>query len=560
MPEYLFTRSVFVAILAWSLFVHYGDSLNNRTEGYILRFGIVLVAHLFLYSFWWIAKKAILDYIKPSWIPIPLLIVIAIGGALRGLLFQYMLNNSDLSLQINYTQRAITSLFNITLVATMAILVVANLQVIQSSRTRLLIEADRLKFANSSSELAMKDFSSETAQRIKSELLNKVSEIRNSSIPAILVGIRSMIDEVVRPLTRNLDNALPTWVPPTIDPREHRIRLRSAFKQSASTSYINYLFVPIFMAITALPSILARTSLATGLVVFPLSIFVVALWCYFVARVVSRMWDSLFAYFFLTALNGIIFGFSTLTYTYNFSSPFVLFASAIGFYSTWSIVVSFLKTLFRLNIEANQKLDEFTNELAWQVAYLRETSFQSQRKLAAALHGQVQAKLASTYLQLGSINEHEEGSDKKARSLLDELEKTIEGIDSADKNPHDLNQLFQKVVENWSNVAHIQMLAEPQIIAQIQRDQICASTLMDLIPELCFNSIKHGKATQISVDFKFKSDRVLELIVSNDGSVEETSSGIGLGGKLLNEVSIFWERKTEGERAVTRVDLAYRAA
>ena len=218
-----------------------------------------------------------------------------------------------------------------------------------------------------------------------------------------------------------------------------------------------------------------------------------------------------------------------------------------------------MKTLFRLNTEANLKLDEFTNELAWQVAHLRERSFQNKRKLAAALHGQVQAKLSSTYLQLSSLDQADPKLEVKMEPLFTELEKSIESIDSQDSSSHDLLEVFQKVSGNWSNIAQIHMVAAPQLIAQIHQDQVCTSTLVDLIPELCFNGIKHGRATHISIDFKLKSDRVLELIVSNDGIVDESGSGMGLGSKLLNEVSIFWERKTEGVLAVTHVELAFRA-
>lgn len=560
MPEYLFTRSVFLASFLWILLIHFADSLNNKAERFPLRFGIVLLCHLLLFGLWWVAKKVFLDFLKPGFVPLFFFGVILVGSALRGILFQFLLTNFDLSVQTNYAQRAWTSALNMTLVTTLSILVVANLNSQRSLRTRLLLDADRLEFAKGASSIAMDDASQETAQIIKRDLLSKLEHVRQSSLPVLLDQIRKMIDEVVRPLSRSLDESEQSWSPPVIDLRAHRVGFRSAFKESMNASQINYLFVPIFMVVLTVPSIFTRSSVINAFVVLPGTLLVGALWSYFVVKVIAPRWNTAFSYFFLTSLIATVFAFISLIFTRDFERPYSLFVPAIVFYVTWSVVLSFLKTLFRLNAEANMKLDEFTNELAWQVAHLRERSFQNKRKLAAVLHGQVQAKLASTYLQLSSLDQADPNLDARIGPLFTELKKTIEGIDSKDSNSHDLVEMFQKVTENWAQIAEIKLAADQKIVSEIQADQVCTAALVELIPELCFNSIKHGKATKVSVDFEFKSDRVLQLIVSNDGSVGESFSTAGLGSKLLSEVSIFWERKTEGERAVTRVDLAYRAS
>jgi signal transduction histidine kinase len=559
MPEYLFTRSVFVTSLSWAVLIHFADALTNKAERFPLRFGLVLICHLLLFGFWWVAKKVFLDFLKPGFVPLFFFVVILIGSASRGIVFQFLLTSFDLSVQTNYAQRAWTSALNMTLVTTLGILVVANLNSQRSLRTRLLLDADRLEFAKEASSIAMEDVSQETARSIQLDLLSKLDNMRQSSLPVLLDQIRKMIDEVVRPLSRSLDEAERSWTPPTIDLRAHRIGFISAFKESMNSSQINYFFVPVLMTMLTVPSVFTRSSAINAFVVLPGTLLVGALWSYFVVKVIAPRWNTAFSYFFFTFLNGTVFAFSSLIFTRDFENPYSLFVPAIVFYVTWSLVLSFLKTLFRLNAEANVKLDDFANELAWQVAHLRERSFQNKRKLAAVLHGQVQAKLASTYLQISALDQADPKLDSKIEPLFTELAKTIEGIDSQDGSSHDLVEMLQKVSENWAQIAEIKLAADQEILSEIQADKVCTAALVELIPELCFNSIKHAKATKVSVDFEFKSDRVLQLIVSNDGVIEESVSALGLGSKLLSEVSIFWERKTEGERAVTRVDLAYRA-
>jgi signal transduction histidine kinase len=560
MPEYLFTRAVFLASFSWAVLIHFADALSNKAESFPLRFGIVLVCHLLLFGFWWVAKKVFLDFLKPGFVPLFFFGAILIGSASRGIVFQFFLTSFDLSVQTNYAQRAWTSALNMTLVTTLSILVVANLNSQRTLRTRLLLDADRLEFAKKASSIAMSDASQETAQSIKQELLEKLQDMRQSSLPVMLDQIRKMIDEVVRPLSRSLDESEHSWTPPVIDLRVHRIGLRSAFKESMNASQINYFLVPILMTILTMPAVFTRSSAINAFVVLPGTILVGALWSYFIVKVIAPRWNTAFSYLFLTSLIATVFAFLTLIFTRDFGNPYSLFVPAIVFYVTWSLVLSFLKTLFRLNAEANMKLNEFTNELAWQVAHLRKRSFQNKVRLAAVLHGQVQAKLASTYLQISALDQADPKLDSKIEALFTELKKAIEGIDSQDGSSHDLVEMFQKVSENWAQIADIKLVADQEILSKIQADQVCTAALVELIPELCFNSVKHAKASKVSVDFEFKSDRVLQLIVSNDGRIKESVSTVGLGSKLLSEVSIFWERKTEGERAVTRVDLAYRAS
>ena len=167
----MFSRAVFLTSFTWALTIHFADSLNNKNEGYILRFGIVLIAHIILFGFWWVMKITLLDFLKPSWVPILLLFVIIIGSGLRGLVFQYLLEYFEFSVDITYLQRSLASILNITLITTLATVAVANLQSPQSLRIRLLIEADRLEFAKRTSRLAFEEVGLENSQQIKKDLL-----------------------------------------------------------------------------------------------------------------------------------------------------------------------------------------------------------------------------------------------------------------------------------------------------------------------------------------------------------------------------------------------------
>jgi len=81
-----------------------------------------------------------------------------------------------------------------------------------------------------------------------------------------------------------------------------------------------------------------------------------------------------------------------------------------------------------------------------------------------------------------------------------------------------------------------------------------------VIPELCFNSIKHGKANELQVVIEQNSPKTIVLKVQDNGKqfVEKTSKK-GLGTKLLEECAISWKREKEQGLIVTSAEFALSA-
>jgi hypothetical protein len=73
----------------------------------------------------------------------------------------------------------------------------------------------------------------------------------------------------------------------------------------------------------------------------------------------------------------------------------------------------------------------------------------------------------------------------------------------------------------------------------------------DLIPELVFNSIRHGKAHSITVTLEVADSRVLSLSVVDDGTADITPARHGLGSALLDEASMTWSRARLGDCTAT---------
>jgi two-component sensor histidine kinase len=73
----------------------------------------------------------------------------------------------------------------------------------------------------------------------------------------------------------------------------------------------------------------------------------------------------------------------------------------------------------------------------------------------------------------------------------------------------------------------------------------------DLIPELVFNSVRHGSARGIDVQLEIADFRTLSLTVIDDGTGVPDMTRHGLGSSLLDEASITWSRTRLDARTTT---------
>lgn len=557
MPEFLFTWTTFITTLVWALALHFADVLNNSIGNYVARFLTIIFLHLLLFGTLYLLKKAIFDNLRPSKVPVALLIATLFLGAGRGLFLQYLLVTFDSASDSSYSLRIWTSLLNTSSSLVIATLTVASLQSLAAGRNRLLIERNRLEFVQKSTEKTLTTLNSGVITKIKNDLLNQISALSKQDTESILSSLRRTIDEIVRPLSRSLDENTETWAPPTFESTESKLNWSAAFKESLRPTQINYSLVPTLMCLVAIPITLERSPIYVAIIGLPLIACVGFLWGYLVHRYIAPKFFSALAYFTLAIINGAIMGALTLIFTSDYKQPYGLFLLSIIFFPASSFVISFLTTAGRLGKEANEQLEEVTQDLAWSVARVREQNFELRKSLAATLHGEIQAKLASTYIQIENLVKSGFDTSDNIERLISGLVDTVEKMDTPTQTHNDLVGMLDRVKSNWLEVADIDVEIPTSILSEIEKDKVCAATLAEIVPELCFNSIKHGNASKIKVRLKFKTPKIVYLEVANNGSNQDLSSTIGLGSKFLNEASIKWERVQENGLTITRADFAY---
>jgi signal transduction histidine kinase len=185
------------------------------------------------------------------------------------------------------------------------------------------------------------------------------------------------------------------------------------------------------------------------------------------------------------------------------------------------------------------------------LARARERYRQRERALAHALHGRVQASLSAAFLRLDRAVAQGTDDIELLESLQADVLQMISDLNPDDAEPDPIDRVIALTQSNWSGTVHINVAIDPLARASLAGDPLTARAVNDLIPELVFNSVRHGSAREIDVKLEIADARTLSLAVIDDGGSDLTMTHYGLGSALLDEASITWSRTRLDTRTTT---------
>jgi two-component sensor histidine kinase len=69
----------------------------------------------------------------------------------------------------------------------------------------------------------------------------------------------------------------------------------------------------------------------------------------------------------------------------------------------------------------------------------------------------------------------------------------------------------------------------------------------EILAEAVSNSIRHGHATTVSVSLTLLGEDLLDLAVQDNGKRDGPNKSEGMGSRLLNDCTVFWETQSSLE-------------
>ena len=557
-PAYLLTWPVFFTTYIWSLVVHFTDSILN-TPGFLLKRLIIITGlQLLAFLMTYVIVKQVVDRTKSNLVPAVLFLTICVVSLFRGFVFEHWLNAWNITESFDLNVRMRASLVNLTVAFTLSTMAVANTRRYHMINSQLILERERLELTRSNAETAIAEIDKTLVASIQGELREYVKALENKSLNEVLPQLRNLIDQVVQPLSRRIQTQYTPWSPPIGQQKRLKVRWKDVLIQSFRPNQIKYLMIPFLMIMIAIPTANSQSSLPEVLRSM-IAVFLAAAIVGKVFRIIFRnSKPNFFSYFLVVITTSLSMGVASLDLTKDYENRYALVAPAISLYIIAALITSVFSSRENLANQITSELSETVKEMQWSVSRVREGQRQRYQNLSRYLHGHLQAFLSSKYLELEKLDPSAPETNETLCRVIAEIYREIEEIDASEHLPEPVIVVIEKIAQSWEKVAKIEPVIESEVLNKVELDQLCRNALVDVLPELVFNGIKHGKATDFRIELNHLAESdVVRLVITDNGNFELVESVTGVGTRILNESCISWNRVRKDSKTVTTADFAF---
>ena len=511
--------------------------LISATIGYIATIVPLLIARIFLPN-----------RPRPSR-PALLMVVFALAGLIRGLT---LLEVSILSGQFQEGEilyRLVGGpLFTLISLILNAI-VVSNYARHKEALSLLAAERLRLQVRSAGVLARVQQQQEELSAKVESLIrpaIRKIQETLASASSAAVIGsLRDAADEVVRPLSREVADGQDDL---NFENEPAAVRVKSALPKRV---ILGEFLIPFWAATMSIGLLVSSTVLleepAMTLIVLTLIFALIFGFGRIVQALTYKLEIPTLAAWVLVPL----------VYTFPLSAFFVL-KPILNMQSTdaqvftmlffeWSLgLLLFFAQLVQLQRrETTERLKDVNRQLEVISSRLSQELWLNRKRMAALLHGPIQAALYASAMGMAQTN-------NPTPDYLTKVQKDIETALEQLNNPNRLESetllsVLNQIKELWSGSVEVEIEIPTELELAITNEPLTCEATIELARELVTNSIKHGQASKVKVTINQIDPTRFSVEVTDNGKAPLEGATPGYGTKVLNELSLNWERTRSGD-------------
>ena len=187
--------------------------------------------------------------------------------------------------------------------------------------------------------------------------------------------------------------------------------------------------------------------------------------------------------------------------------------------------------------------------LSREVSRLCMHQWSTQRSLARALHGPVQAMIAASAAQVTN------GGDphRIIAQLHDQLSEQLDP-QSVRNSDADWREALQRVQVMWQGLCEVRTNIDDAAAHLMDSDRVGSAIAMEIVSEAVSNAVRHGQAAAVEVSMAVNGG-LLDLTIANDG-LQPAAKEPGLGTQFLQECSLAWRREATPSGVALSVSLS----
>ncbi len=539
----------FLVMLLWSVLANLFDAMQGAHIDLEKRLQIVLVVHVATWATLWasVAIGLALNRLVKGWSLLAILLTVA---AIRGVGAQLLFDAVGVRTVTGMAVRVAFSVLYVGVGIALTALWIHQVRRHNQLLETMFGEQERLYQIKFEAEQKIIEANDRLIKVIQADLLKRVDALHKRSALEALSGLRDAIDQVVRPMSQHLAYSTESWTPEPVKPRRVGVSWLRVISEAFEVSNIQPLGVTIATAALLAPSTVQILSLHKAWI---LLILVPALQFGFITifkraciRLIPRQKRWVQAVF-------VVFGFMCMGIIAGITAKFVLdSAAAERIYAVpamlYTTVIGIASVLLmqaqKAMAKVEEQLESTTAEAGWQIARIKQKHRALEHALANQLHGKIQGALSATYLKLAAALKEGDISSLSLKDLGDGLVHKILGLGDTSGRPLQLDEAIDETKRTWANVCEVWVEVPAKLREMIYLDPLLCHAIEDLLPELAFNAVKHGKARNFKLALELTSDKTVRLTAQDSGTVNDSSERNGIGSKLLDDCSIRWERST----------------
>jgi len=184
-------------------------------------------------------------------------------------------------------------------------------------------------------------------------------------------------------------------------------------------------------------------------------------------------------------------------------------------------------------------LARVNDELLWEVARTNEHLWLERKRLAGVLHGPLQAAINAGAIQLDAAVQDQQDTTALLPRVGERIMEALDQLSDGQQRLLGLPECVDDLRSMWRDLCNISCEINPAAGQRILDDSACESAVCEIVAEACSNAIIHGHASRVSIRLDAPDPRLIELSVHDNGQLDE-STARGLGTRMIEEVSLGW--------------------
>ena len=387
---------------------------------------------------------------------------------------------------------------------------------------------------------------SEKVESLIRPAIRKIQEtLSSASSEAVIGSLRDAADEVIRPLSREVAEGQDDL---NFESEPAAVRVKSALPKRV---VLGEFLLPFWAATMSIGLLVSSTVLLEE----PLTAFLVLAFIFLLIFGFGRIVQLLTIKLKVPSFAAWVI--VPLVYALPLSSFFLL-KPLMGMQSTdaqiftmmffeWNLgLLLFLAQLVQLQRrETTERLEDVNKQLEVISSRLSQELWLNRKRMAALLHGPVQAAL---YASAMGMAQTKNPSPEYLARVQKDIESSLEQLNNPNRlESETLLSVLDQVKDLWSGSVEINIDIQNDLEAAITKEPLTCDATIEVTRELVTNSIKHGQATQVQVRIsEIDSSRFSVEVIDNGQALDEAATP-GYGTKVLNELSLNWERTRSGD-------------